>query len=324
MSDVAGNEWLEAEVRQVTPAGRDTLLLQLAAPAGVLPGYRPGAHVAVECGAGVIRHYSLTGGGGHAGVYELGVKLAADTRGGSRWIFDHARPGVRLRISAPRDHFPLCDAAPGYLFLSGGIGLTPIVAMLHALRARNVRARLVHMCRAPDDLAFGDWLAELGRFHDVQLHFDATAGGVYDVQSELERAAADTEVYCCGPAGLMAAVQAFGERSGRAGHFHFEFFSAAEAPAPAGPEDEFVVIQASTGRRIPVPATKTMLAALRDAGLEMKSECEYGVCGWCAVGVRDGEPRHFDAYLTAAEKAGGKLVLPCVSRCASPTLTLDL
>ncbi|HVZ45603.1 MAG TPA: PDR/VanB family oxidoreductase [Ramlibacter sp.] len=324
--EMSGGEWLDAEVRDATPVGEGTLLLKLCAASGTLPSYEPGAHVAVRCGD-AVRHYSLCGRGDAAAQYLLGVKLAPDSRGGSRWLFDNARPGTTLRISAPRNHFPLDEGRPAYFFLSGGIGLTPILAMLLHLRERGVRARLVHMCRARAELAFADWLEDLASFHDVHVHCDAEAGAIYDVRAALADAPADAAVYCCGPAALMNAVKEAGERLGRIDRYRFEFFSAPpQEPEPREPAQpaEFVVVQASTGRGIPVPADKTMLQALRDAGLEMKSECEYGVCGWCAVGVLDGEPKHFDSYLTGAERASNKLVLPCVSRCASASLTLDI
>ncbi|MGE0807979.1 MAG: 2Fe-2S iron-sulfur cluster-binding protein [Burkholderiaceae bacterium] len=318
-------DWLELVVLDAVRTGADTMLLRLGGGPAELPAYEPGAHVAVQCGGDMVRHYSLSGCGADRGVYELGVKLDPETRGGSRWIFEHARPASTLRVSAPRNHFPLVGDAPAYLFLSGGIGITPIIAMLHALRRSNRRARLVHLCRSREQLAFADWLDELAAFHDVHLHFDSEAGGVYDLQAELQRCPADTEIYCCGPAPMIAAVQELAGRDGRADRLHVEFFAPPAAPDGADRDDcEFVVVQHRTGRRIPVPATKTMLAALRDAGFEMKSQCEYGVCGWCMVGVVDGEPAHFDSYLTAAEKAANKLVLPCVSRCAGTTLTLDI
>lgn len=313
---------LDVVVRDVVKASADTLLIRVEAANGEpLPAYRPGAHVAVHCADAGVRHYSLTG--PDAQQYLLGVKLAADTRGGSRWLFDNARPGRSLRISSPRDHFPLVEAQAPYLFLSGGIGATPIVAMLYALRGRGVRARWVHMCRTRDDLAFGEWMADLGGFHDVHLHVDAAANGPYDLAAEMRGAPAESLVYCCGPAGMMQAVRDLGAELGRSDRCHFEFFS---APAQDAAHDagEFTVVQSSTGRRIPVPKTKTMLLALREAGIEVKSECEYGVCGWCAVGVLDGTPQHFDSYLTDAEKDANQLVLPCVSRCASATLTLDI
>lgn len=319
----AGN-WLQATVCEAVKLTPDTLLLRLRSATGEpLPPYEPGAHVALACGEGVIRHYSLTGARLHPGLYELGIKRAENSQGGSRWVFDHAAVGSRLLISRPRNHFPLLAEAGQFVFLSGGIGATPIISMLYELQARGIRARLVHMCRSREDLGFQSWLSELANFHDVHLHFDADAG-LFDLEAELGRSHGDAHVYCCGPTGMMDAVRRHGEAAGRADHFHFEYFAAPQVQRDEAQDGEFTVVQGSTGRRIAVPKTKTMLAALREAGIALKSECEYGVCGWCAVGVKDGVPAHFDSYLTAAEKEANKLVLPCVSRCTSASITLDI
>ncbi|VTU15196.1 Phthalate dioxygenase reductase [Variovorax sp. PBL-H6] len=322
--EAEAGDWLQATVSEAVKLTPDTLLLRLRSATGEpLPPHEPGAHVALACGEGVIRHYSLTGARRHPGLYELGIKRAANSLGGSRWVFDHVAVGSQLRISRPRNHFPLVAEAAQLVFLSGGIGATPIISMLYELQAKGIRARLVHMCRSREDLGFESWLSELANFHDVHLHFDAEAG-LFDLQAELGRAHADAHVYCCGPTGMMDAVRQHGEAAGRAERFHFEYFAAPQVQRDDAEDGEFTVVQGSTGRRIAVSKTKTMLAALRDAGIAMKSECEYGVCGWCAVGVKDGVPAHFDSYLTAAEKEGNKLVLPCVSRCASASITLDI
>jgi vanillate O-demethylase ferredoxin subunit len=124
---------------------------------------------------------------------------------------------------------------------------------------------------------------------------------------------------------MMEAVRVFAEASGRTAHYHFEFF-AASTQLPAGGSDAptFVVVQNSTGREIPVREDQTMLVALREAGVKVQSECEYGVCGWCATGVLSGEPQHLDSYLTDAERRAKNIVLPCVSRCTGGKLVLDL
>jgi vanillate O-demethylase ferredoxin subunit len=316
------HDWLDVVVEAVQRRG-NTLRLTLQGGPGVsLPACGPGSHVALDCAGAGTRYYSLTGPRSPDGAYVLGVKLAPESTGGSRWVFDNARAGMPLKISAPRNHFPLSEGEPAYLFVSGGIGLTPIIAMLYELRERGVRARWVHMSRTPGDMPFDDWIDELSLYHDVVLHFDTASDGLYDLDAELERVPADTAVYCCGPAAVMARVQEFGKRSGRADKYHFEFFSG--PTEPEGDSGEFVVVQQSTGRRIAVPKTQTMLAALRAAGIEMQSECEYGVCGWCAVGVVCGRPQHFDSYLTEAEREANRIVLPCVSRSETSELILDI
>lgn len=318
--------WIEAIVRGATRASDDILILELAPTKGALPSYTPGAHIAIECGTDRVRHYSLWGPMDSPDVYQLGIKLSPESRGGSQWIKENALPGRVLRISEPRNHFPLVEARPHYLFLSGGIGITPIIPMLHALKSLDRRARLVHMCRSSKDFVFAPWLGELAEFHDIHLHYDSEAGAIFDIESELESAPSDSAVYCCGPGPMMTMVEEFGIRHGRSEHFHFEFFEAPAAAAltASSEPNDFVVIQQSTGREIPVSESQTMLQAIRDAGIKAKSECEYGVCGWCAVNVVDGTPKHLDSYLTAAERASNKVVLPCVSRCVGQRITLDI
>ena len=317
--------WFDVLVRSATKETPEVLLLELAPLAGEFPPFEPGAHIAIACGNEQVRHYSLCGPLDCRGSYQIAVKLDPSGRGGSQWIWEHAKVGSALRISSPRDNFPLVYGKPRYLFISGGIGVTPVMTMLDRLRELNVNARLVHMCRSPEELAFHEHLRSFESVHDIHVHIDALASGLYDIQAELERSAPDTEVYCCGPAPMMEAVRAFAQASGRAAHYHFEFFAGpSQSELVQGHAPSFVVVQNSTGREIPVREDQTMLAALREAGLRVQSECEYGVCGWCATGVVSGEPQHLDSYLTDAERSAKNIVLPCVSRCTGGKLVLDL
>ncbi len=327
--NIASNDspaWRDAVVSRAVNLSADTLLLRLESADGKrFPLHAPGAHVAFECGAnGITRYYSLTGAPKSDGSYEIGVKRAGESTGGSKWVFENAKQGSRVRISEPRNHFALVDDAPAYLFVSGGIGVTPLLSMLFHLREKGVRARMVHMCRSREELAFGGWLSDLSDSHDIQLHFDQEVGAIYDIKAELDAAPPGAVVYCCGPEGLMKVVQQHGLDMHRQGQYHFEYFSSPTATVEPEANGEFTVVQASTGREIAVEKTKTMLAAIRECGIEMKSECEYGVCGWCAVPVLEGVPQHFDSYLTSAEREANKLILPCVSRCASARITLDI
>lgn len=320
-----GDDWIEVVVHDAVRQTSDVVALEIGrAGGGELPRWTPGAHVAVRCGPELVRHYSLCGPAEHLDRYRLGIKLETEGRGGSRWLAEHARPGATLSISPPRDEFPLRLGRPGYCFISGGIGMTPILAMLRRLQREGVRARWVHLSRSPADLAFADSVAELARFHDVHVHHDSSVGGLYDLKSELERTAPEVEVYCCGPAPMMEAVRDFARSRGREDRFHFEFFAAPAAAAGDAEAPSFTVVQHSTGREIPVGESDTMLAALRKAGIAMASECEYGVCGHCATGVISGVPEHHDSYLTEAERASNKIVMPCVSRCKGERIELDI
>ena len=320
---IAAGSWLEVVVRRVAPAGGGVLVIDLAHPAdAALPSFTPGAHVAVRCGPEIVRHYSLCGPTDAPAIYRLGVKIEPESRGGSTWIRDNATPGARVVISFPRNNFPLVTGRSDYLFVSGGIGITPILPMLASLRAGGQRARLVHLCRSPAEAAFEEVLRDLASFHDVHLHFDTEAGALFDVEGELERTTAQADVYCCGPMPLMDLVQAYAKRRGRADRYHFEFFNA--SPESDGARSEFMVVLATTGRQIRVRAGESILSALRDAGRSLESECEEGVCGTCAVRVLAGTPDHRDHYLTDAERAANDVILPCISRSQSASLTLDL
>ena len=323
LAAIEATAWLEVVVRRVASAGGGVLVIDLAHPTGApLPSFTPGAHVALRCGPDIVRHYSLCGAPDAPANYRLGIKVEPQSRGGSAWIRDNVAPGARVVISLPRNNFPLVTGRADYLFVSGGIGITPILPMLAALRASGQRARLVHLCRSPAEAAFEDVLRDFASFHDVHLHFDTVAGTLFDVEGELDRTRAETEVYCCGPTALMDLVHAYANRRGCVERYHFEFFNAPLEPDAA--RSQFVVVLASTGREISVDAGESILSALRDAGLSLESECEEGVCGTCAVRVLAGRPDHRDHYLTDAERAANDVILPCISRAQSASLTLDL
>jgi len=290
---------------------------------GALPPFAPGDHIAVQCGPDLVRHYSLCGPLDDRGLYRIAVKREPESRGGSRWMHERVAPGVALAISAPRSNFPLAQDKRDYIFISGGIGLTPILAMLDHLCRQGKRARLIHQCRSPADLAFAAELGRLGACHDITIHFDSLAGGFRDLAADLERSADDAEVYCCGPAPMMAVVRAHGARAGRLARYHFESFEA--APAAAGAENRpFIAVIASTGEEIAVGADETLLEALRRAGYEVESECEEGTCATCATGVVEGVPDHRDSVLTDAQKAEGKFMMVCVSRAKTDKIKLAL
>lgn len=323
VGDDGTGRWLSAVVSKVTDPVSDTRIIELVPATGRLPGFEPGAHVAVQCGE-LVRHYSLFGPPQDPLFYRIAVKREAHGRGGSEWLFQNAAVGAPLSISAPRNNFPLVRGGQRYLFIAGGIGVTPILAMLDALRGEGIRARLAFLCRSPQEFAFGDELRRHGNHHDIHLHFDSHAGALYDIAAELRGHDAATEVYCCGPAPLMDAVRRFAEEHGRVDRFHFEYFSA-EPTAPVRPDTqaEFSVIARRSGREVRVGRDESVLAALRRIGIPMESDCEDGVCGTCVVRVLAGEPEHRDFALTRAQRESG-LMITCVSRARTGQLVLDV
>jgi len=321
--DGGTRQWLSAVVSRVTESTPDTRIIELVPATGKLPSFEAGAHVAVQCGQ-LVRHYSLFGPTQDPPFYRIAVKREAYGRGGSRWLFENAAVGARLSISVPRNNFPLVRGAQRYLFVAGGIGVTPILAMLDALRGDGVRARLALLCRSPQEFAFGEELQTHRDHHDIHLHFDSLAGVLYDVAAELRSHDVSTEVYCCGPAPLMDTVRRFAEEHRRIDRFHFEYFSA-EPASTDRPEAnaEFLVVAQRSGKEVLVGKDESVLAALRRAGIRMESDCEDGVCGTCVVRVLAGEPEHRDFALTRAERESG-LMITCVSRARTARLVLDV
>lgn len=300
--------------------------LDLRAIGGDLPAFTAGAHIDVAVplpGGAVTRQYSLCNDPGESHRYLIGVGRDAASRGGSSWLCERAAPGDRLRISAPRNNFPLAEAAPHSVLVAGGIGITPLLAMARRLSALN-RSWTLYLCAAtPRRAAFlGDARALPGQVVPV---FDGMPGvASLDLRAVAAAAAPDTHLYCCGPEPMLRAFQA--ACAGRpAGTVHMEWFKAStDVPAPAGGERAFAVQLARSGRQIDVPVGTSILDALLGAGIEVAHSCCDGVCGTCETRVLTGRPDHRDAVLLGADAQAQDRIMVCVSRCHDDVLTLDL
>jgi ferredoxin-NADP reductase len=288
------------------PLAKDVVGLTLEGDA--LPSWTPGAHIDLHLPGGLVRQYSLCGDPADTRTWRVAVLREPNGRGGSAAVHDMVAEGDTLTVDGPRNHFSLEDAE-GYLFLAGGIGITPILPMVAETARRGRPWHLAYGGRAPESMAFRD---ELSRWPE---HVTLYEGRHLDLDRLFAAVTPDTAVYCCGPATLLEAVEK------RSDAPHVERFSA-QAAGDEG--DEFEVELASTGRVITVPAGRSVLAALRGAGCELLSSCEEGTCGTCETGVLDGIPDHRDAVLTAAEQAQDDVMMICVSRAKSPRLVLDL
>ena len=300
-------------------AAADTHLYEFTDPEGrVLPAYEPGAHVDVHMPGGLMRQYSLARPYRPGDGYLVGIKLDAATRGGSRYMHEHARVGQTFQIAPPRNNFPLAEDAPQTVLIAGGIGVTPIWCMAQRLEKIGAPFELHYAMRTRADAAF---LAELERMAPkVKLHVDAEASAVLDVAAIVRGAPADAHLYCCGPAPMLAAFEA--ATAGRpAERVHVEYFS---APAPEPLEGGFVVVLARSGRELVIPPGSTILDAVRAAGVEAPSSCEQGVCGACETRVLEGAPDHRDHILSPAERAEGKTMMICCSGSLGDRLVLDI
>ncbi len=296
----------------------------LAHPEGLdLPAVEAGAHVDVHLPGGIVRSYSLAGDPADRSGWTLGVLREPDSRGGSRAMHEAVRVGETLTIGWPRNAFALAAQARHTVLLAGGIGITPLKAMAHALAGRGASFELHYCTRSAGHAAFVEELRRVvppGRLH---LHHDGgERGRGLDIRALLARPAEGTHVYFCGPAGFMRACAEAAEHWPE-GTVHSEHFKAPE-PAKTGdaPAGSFEVRLARSGACVQVLADQTIVRALELAGHRVPTSCLSGLCGACKVQYLQGEVDHQDFILTDEEKT--HCLASCVSRARSGVLVLDL
>jgi ferredoxin-NADP reductase len=297
------------------------VVLDLQSPDGVpLPPFEAGAHVDLHLGDGLVRQYSLCGDPADRSRYRLGVLLDPATRGGSQAVHDQLLPGATIGVGAPRNLFPLAGDAAQSVLVGGGIGITPMIAMAHALHAAG-RAFELHYCtRAVEHTAFVDELRGAPFAHQVRLYHDE-GGARFDPASGLPPPALRTHVYVCGPNGFMDWVIAGATAAGHApSNVHREYFTVEVDTSGDG----FEVELASTGQVLQIAQGQSIVSALQAIGVKIQVSCEEGVCGTCLTNVISGVPDHRDVFLTDEEKADNDQMLLCCSRACSPRLVLDL
>jgi len=298
---------------------RNILAFELVSPGGLaLPPAEAGAHIGVHLPNGIVRQYSLLRGAAAPRSYEIAVKLDAASRGGSRFMHQELRVGTILAVDAPRNNFPVAPDAPQHLFFAGGIGITPILAMLEALADRGERGELWYACRERAELAFEARLAAIARLH---LHIDTEQEGrFFDIAAPIATASRQAHLYCCGPAPMLAAFSA-ATHDWPTRQIHLEYFTPRATAAVGG---GFTVALARRRQEFHVPSGRTILQVLREAGVEVSSSCEEGICAACETHVLEGLPDHRDSILSDEERASARTMMICVSGSKSPRLVLDL
>jgi ferredoxin-NADP reductase len=308
------------EVRRRHTAGDGVLLLTLGDPSGRdLPAWTPGAHLdLVLPDVGLTRQYSLCGSPADRSEWRIGVLRQPNGRGGSRYVHDTLQVGTNVEVRGPRNNFPLL-AARRYLFIAGGIGITPILPMIEAATAAGRPWELLYGGRSRRSMPFLDELAAHG--DRVRVHPQDEAG-LLPLDSVLSVPRQDCLVYCCGPEPLLAAVEA-GCLGWPAGSLHTERF-AARADPPARGDTAFDVVCGRSGRTLTVPPGRSILEVAEAAGVPALSACREGVCGTCETRVLDGVPEHRDSLLSPREREAGTSMMICVSRSSSARLVLDL
>ncbi len=316
-------ERLLLEVTDIQAEARDVIQVELRAPGGAeLPAFEPGAHLAIGLPNGLLRHYSLANDWRERDRYVIGVARAAQGRGGPQFIHQTLRRGMQLATSTPKNGFPLEPTARRYLFLAGGIGVTPVLAMIRWCAANQRPWRLAYAVRSAQRAAFLETLSGLGG-GTVHLHADDREAGVFDPAPWLDGAGEGEHVYCCGPAPMMAAVKAAAAHRDP-NSVHFEYFAAPTDDHPGLVNQPFEVELRRSGKRLAVPADRSLLQVLEEVGAQVISSCREGTCRTCETAVCAGEIDHRDYCLTPAEQAAGNTMLVCVSRAKSATLVLDL
>lgn len=316
-----------SEVRDETSLIRGVRLQPQAGAS--LPPFPPGAHLQVSVpGLSDPRCYSLITLDATSfqspAEYRLGVRLEAESSGGSRYM--HAlQAGDTLKVKGPKNDFPLHEAdasaeAPTVL-IAGGIGITPIAAMATALKAAGRPFVLHYSGRSRDQLAYADELyAQFGE--QLVLHCDDDPSCCFNLAALLDSLDTAQHLYICGPKGMIdALIEGSKTRGWPADHVHFELFASA---APQAGDQAFEVELAQSGQVFTIPADKTILDVLEEAGCDTMYDCKRGECGVCTVAVLEGEPDHRDYVQTDAERAAGKTIQICISRSKSPRLLLDL
>jgi vanillate O-demethylase ferredoxin subunit len=223
-------------------------------------------------------------------------------------------------VTPPRNLFELELGRPDYLLIAGGIGITPITGMALTLARRAARFRLLYACRSREEAAY---LPELSVALGPRLTlFDASAGQRIDLAAEIAALAPDAQVYLCGPLRLLDEARRIWAASGRRpSELRYETFASSGRHAP----EPFWLRVPGRNLEITVPADKTALDALAEAGIEVMADCRRGECGLCmldVVGLK-GEIDHRDVFLSDHQKQENTKLCACVSRVVGGGVSVD-
>jgi ferredoxin-NADP reductase len=285
-----------------------------------VPAWTPGAHVDLLLSADLTRQYSLCGSPSDRSRLRVGVLLDRAGRGGSKHVHERLQPGTPVSVRGPRNNFPLVTSRR-YLFVAGGIGITPLLPMVAEADSADADWTLFYGGRSRGSMAFLD---ELARYGDQVHVWPEDELGLLGLEGILGRPQPETLVYACGPEGLLSAVES-SCRAWPPGSLHVERFAAKPSSVE---QDEsrtsFEVVCQRSGITVAVPEDRSILEAVQEAGVNALSSCLEGVCGTCETAVVEGTPDHRDSLLSEDEKEAGDYMMICVSRSRSERLVLDL
>ncbi len=327
---------IRLQVRQITHQAKDINSYVLVHPEGKeLAPFTAGAHIDFHFRDGSVRQYSLCNDPTERHRYLIAVLREADGRGGSQALFERVHTQRTVSVGRePRNNFPLHEEAEHHLLLAGGIGVTPIMAMIYRLQAIGADFTMHYCTKSPEHTAFRPELAPFVTDGRIIVHHD---GGDprkgLDIAGLLKEHKVGTHLYYCGPEGFMRAAKKASAQWPK-GTAHFEYFTAAASPKATLTEDEaadagedaiglgFQIKIASTGTVYYVPNDKTIVNVLREHGIDVETSCEAGMCATCKTRFLAGEPDHRDLVLDDEDHA--QYMTICCSRSKSPMLVLDL
>ena len=313
---------LEVVIRKKELVAEDICALTFEAlPNRTLPSFRSGAHIDVHLPSGKIRQYSLCGDPTNRAEYRIAVKKDAAGRGGSVEVHETFREGQRIGISKPKNFFSLDIQANEVVLMAGGIGLTPLLAMAFSLHHAQTPFNLHVFSKTMSQIPFREALKNLPFAHQVFLHADNEGRPSFDAANHIGEYSDGRQLYLCGPAGFMTAVETGAESLGwPATSIFTESFGSTNIHV--GASNAFELHLGRTGQTVHVPAHLSIIGVLRNHNIDMPSSCQQGVCGTCVTEVVEGIVEHQDAVLTDDERATH--MCPCVSRAAGERLTLNI
>jgi ferredoxin-NADP reductase len=311
---------LELEVQRINHEADRVVSVVLARKDGSdLPEFDCGAHIDVILTPDLVRQYSLCGDPGAREEWTIAVLREESGRGGSEYVHSALKPGTVVGVASLRNNFPLVEAER-YLFIAGGIGITPLLPMVRRLEARGKDWTMLYGGRRRASMAF---LGELRHFGSRVVVAPEDECGLLDLESAIGPSPADTAVYCCGPEPLIGAVERLCAGLGRPAP-HVERFAARREPATSGDQDNcaFELVLSESGRQVTIPADKTIIEVLEEEGVFVPTSCTEGFCGTCETEVVTGIPDHRDDYLTQEQRAANNRMMICVGRSKSPVLVI--
>ncbi|MDQ0799499.1 PDR/VanB family oxidoreductase [Arthrobacter sp. SLBN-112] len=311
---------VDAVISDIVTEAEGIISLHFEPTAGVFPEWQPGAHIDLNLAPDLVRQYSLCSDPKDRHKWRVSVLREPQSRGGSEWVHDKLSVGDHLVLGSPLNNFEL-TVQREYLFIAGGIGITPILPMIAQCEEQGLPWRLIYGGRSESSMAF---TAELARYGDKVTLWPQDKHGLIDLPTLLKEPREGFAVYCCGPGVLLDAVESHCEKwPAGVGSLHLERFRP-KAGALDGKNTEFEIELDSSGAVFTVAADKSIAETLEAAGVHVPTSCREGTCGTCETVVLEGTPDHRDSYLTPGEKASNEVMMVCCSRSCSKRLVLDL